>query len=205
MPAKPKFSRDEVIKKAFEIVRESGIEKVSARTIATRLKSSPQPIYSHFSSMEELQDLMIQMARDVADDYMLASRTGDRWLDHGFGYVLFSREEPKLFDTVFKRLTTEGKIKYGKDFQSIKVKKQSGFYQKQKALKDHPDFQGLDNQEVLELRRMRWLVSQGLASPLSDGLPEEVILKTLENTTKVLVAGVRALKKKSTDLQKESH
>ena len=69
MPAKPKFSREEVIKTAFAIVREAGIEKVSARTIANRLKSSPQPIYSHFSSMEELQDLMIQMARDVADDY----------------------------------------------------------------------------------------------------------------------------------------
>ncbi len=197
MPTKPKFSRKDIIEAAFEIVRESGIEKISARTIAARLKSSPQPIYSHFSSMVKLQDLMIQKARDIADEYMLASRTGDQWLDHALGYVLFSREEPRLFDLVFKRMSTEKRKKYGKDFQSTEVDKKSGFYKKQLALKDHPDFQGLDEKEVLELRRMRWLVSQGLASPLSAELSEEIIRKTLENTTKILVAGVRALKKKS--------
>lgn len=44
MPPKAKYTRDEIIAIAYELVREQGVEALTAREVAKRLGTSPSPI-----------------------------------------------------------------------------------------------------------------------------------------------------------------
>ena len=56
MPPKPKFSKEEIIAAALDLVRAKGMEGLTARELGQRLGSSARPIFTVFSSMEEVQD-----------------------------------------------------------------------------------------------------------------------------------------------------
>ena len=55
MPPKVKFTREEIIRAALDIVRETGPEGLTARSLAARLGCSVKPIFGLFRSMEEVQ------------------------------------------------------------------------------------------------------------------------------------------------------
>ena len=62
MPPKIKYSKEQIIESAIEIVRKNGIENLSARNIANNLNSSPQPIFSYFKNMDELKNSVFEYA-----------------------------------------------------------------------------------------------------------------------------------------------
>ena len=55
MPPRVKITKEDIIKTALELVRVGGEGAINARSIAGALGSSTQPIFSNFSSMEELE------------------------------------------------------------------------------------------------------------------------------------------------------
>lgn len=55
MPPKPKFTREEIVAAALEIVSEKGIEALTAKELGEKLGSSARPIFTVFSGMRELQ------------------------------------------------------------------------------------------------------------------------------------------------------
>ena len=55
MPTKIKISKDMILDAAFEIVRKDGIEKLSNRELANKLKCSIRPIYYQFENVDEMQ------------------------------------------------------------------------------------------------------------------------------------------------------
>ena len=65
MPPKIKYSKEQIIESAIEIVRKNGIENLSARNIANNLNSSPQPIFSYFKNMEELKNSVFEYAYNL--------------------------------------------------------------------------------------------------------------------------------------------
>ena len=54
MPPKPKFTKEEIVAAALELVSEKGIEALTARELGVRLGSSARPIFTAFNSMEEV-------------------------------------------------------------------------------------------------------------------------------------------------------
>lgn len=56
MPPKVKIPREAIIEKAFELTKEYGFEKVTARLLASELKCSTQPVFHAFRNMEELKE-----------------------------------------------------------------------------------------------------------------------------------------------------
>ena len=68
MPPKIKITREKIIGAALSLVREVGEEGINARAIAARLDASTQPIFSNFSSMEELNLCVIEAAQEVYKD-----------------------------------------------------------------------------------------------------------------------------------------
>ena len=56
MPPKSKFTREEVIAAALELVSEKGMSALTSRDLGARLGSSARPIFTLFSSMEEVQE-----------------------------------------------------------------------------------------------------------------------------------------------------
>ena len=59
MPPKAKFSRDEIVETALAIVREDGIQALTARALGDKLGSSARPVFTVFQNMEEVQDAVL--------------------------------------------------------------------------------------------------------------------------------------------------
>ena len=102
MPPKAKFSREEIISAALQLVREGGVEAVTARELGARLGSSARPIITVFESMEEVLAGVKETARALYGQYVkegLAQTLAFRGV--GMAYIRFAMQEPKLFQLLF--------------------------------------------------------------------------------------------------------
>ena len=101
MPKKVIYTREEIIEKAYEMFKSEGLNQITARTLAKKLKTSPAPIYGHFDSMEVLKDELVKKAREQFLNYIIKNYTEKPFLNAGMGFVIFAREESELFRAVF--------------------------------------------------------------------------------------------------------
>lgn len=102
MPPKAKFTREEIIVAALDIVETDGFEALTSRALGTRLGSSARPIFTVFQSMDEVQQAVIESAKALYKEYV---NQGLMW-EHPFKgvgtqYILFAVNEPKLFQLLF--------------------------------------------------------------------------------------------------------
>ena len=97
MAPKRQFSRQDIIEASFNVVRKHGWQGLSARAIASELKSSTRPIYDHHESMKNIEAQVVKKALAYFVDFISQERTGDKWLDQALGYVLFASQEKHLF------------------------------------------------------------------------------------------------------------
>lgn len=102
MPPKAKFTREEIIQAALEIVRTDGFEALTSRELGTRLGSSARPIFTVFHNMEEVQQAVVESARMLYKEYVNRGLKEEHpFKGVGTQYILFSVHEPKLFQLLF--------------------------------------------------------------------------------------------------------
>ncbi len=102
MPPKAKFTRDEIIEAAFDIVKTDGFEALTSRALGNRLGSSARPIFTVFQSMDEVQQAVIESAKALYKEYVHKGLTHEHpFKGVGMQYILFSVNEPKLFQLLF--------------------------------------------------------------------------------------------------------
>lgn len=70
MPPKNKISKDEILEKAYEMIKTNGYEYLTARNLAKELNCSTQPIYKAFTDMNDLKKEIIMMAAKVLQRYI---------------------------------------------------------------------------------------------------------------------------------------
>lgn len=102
MPPKTKFTREEVISAALQIVRERGLEAVTSRELGKRLGSSACPIFTLFANMEEVNAEIRKAVKALYKEYVnegLKQELAFRGV--GSAYIRFAIEEPKLFQLLF--------------------------------------------------------------------------------------------------------
>ncbi len=101
MPPPTRFSADRILDAALELTREAGIDAVTARNVAARLGCSTGPLFTHFSSMEELHERLMDrvIARFVAT--AAAVEHEDPMMSAGIGWLGFVVDEPLLYEAVF--------------------------------------------------------------------------------------------------------
>ncbi len=102
MPPRAKFSKDEIVEAALSIVREDGIQALTARALGEKLGSSARPVFTVFQGMEEVQEEVRKAAKALYKEYVERGLT-DTPAFRGVGtqYILFAIEEPKLFQLLF--------------------------------------------------------------------------------------------------------
>ena len=69
MPPKPKYTKEEVIKAGFEMVRKIGFSSLTARDLSKRLVISARPIFTAFVNMEEPITEVIKTAIVYLEEY----------------------------------------------------------------------------------------------------------------------------------------
>ena len=108
MPPKPKFTREEVVDTAIELIKEKGIEALTARELGAKLGSSARPIFTVFRNMEELiSEVRKSVQNEFEKEVMTAFEYTPAFKQFGMRMVKFATEEPKLFQFLFMKEHTE--------------------------------------------------------------------------------------------------
>ena len=94
MPPKVKVKKVDVINAAVDIVRSSGAQAINARTIASALNCSTQPVFSNFASMDELRLAVVERADKLCQEYMqreVESGEFPAYKANGMAYIRFAK------------------------------------------------------------------------------------------------------------------
>ena len=157
MPPRAKFTKEEIIQAALEIVRTEGLESLTARALGKKLGSSACPVFTVFENMEEVQQAMLEEVRAVYRGYVERGLTENpAFKGVGTQYILFAIKEPKLFQILFMSEQTEHpdidsvlpiiEESYDKIFASI-----TGAY-------------GIEGKDAERLYKHLWIYTHGIAS-----------------------------------------
>lgn len=101
MSPKPTISREVILDAAWDLVQSEGSANLNARALAARLGCSTMPIYSAVGSMAALDALLRQRVAEALGMWQKRSWGPNKMLDMAVGYVMFAREEPRLFKYLF--------------------------------------------------------------------------------------------------------
>lgn len=102
MPPKPKYTKEQIIAAALGIVSKKGIHALTAKALGGALNTSATPIFTVFSSMQEVQTEVKKAAMACFESY--AHRGGAElpaFKRVGMQMISFAKEEPQLYQLVF--------------------------------------------------------------------------------------------------------
>ena len=106
MPPKVKITKEQIVNAAVDIVRSSGAQAINARTVASALHCSTQPVFSNFATMEALRFAVVEKADLLCRAYMqreVESGAYPVYKANGMAYIRFAREEKELFKLLYMR------------------------------------------------------------------------------------------------------
>ena len=176
MPAKPKYTREEVIDAAYEIARESDMSAITAREVGKRLHTSSSPIFTVFECMEQLKAEVWKKA--VAEyrnrlNSALEQPENASYKQIGIETVRFAVTEPNLFRILFVRRRPNpmhGNIEMNDNGTTEFVIR---------IIRDSYD---LSDAQATKLHNQVWFYTLGLAVSCMNGL----LTLTEEQTTELL-------------------
>ena len=119
MPPKFKFTREQIIATALNIVRQDGASSVTARSVGQALNSSSKVIFSLFRNMEELQEEIYRSAYDHYLTFLQQDIDSDKYPPYkamGMAYIRFAMEEKELFKLLFMEHRKSLNSSTGSDF-----------------------------------------------------------------------------------------
>ena len=135
--------------------------------------------------MTILEEEIVKKAVAVLYKYMIRTRTGDPWLDHGIGYVMFALKEKHLF----RALNDENHIAFFKKYGDLI------WHTLTSALSDYPGFQGLSAEHIYKIQVTRWLFAHGLAFQASNSPPgtwdNKTIISVMQEGSLAILDGLK--------------
>ena len=96
-----KFTKKDILKATYDIMKQDGIQNISARKIANKFKGSTAPIYANLSTIEELKEEIIKLAEDKLKEYLYGNYSERKLMNGAIGFIVFAREEKELFRAIF--------------------------------------------------------------------------------------------------------
>lgn len=108
MPPKPKYKKSEFIRAGLEILREKGVDSLTARDLGAKLGISSRPVFTAFSNMEELKDAVTDAGVEYFKEYSKNFvEYSPAFKQMGMHFVSFAKKEPRLFEFLFIRKNPE--------------------------------------------------------------------------------------------------
>ena len=106
MAPKVKITEKSIVETAIELIRSNGESAINARAIASALNCSTQPIFSNFSTMDELKNATGSYAYGIYLEFLKNEINSEKYPKYkamGMAYIRFAREEKELFKFLFMR------------------------------------------------------------------------------------------------------
>lgn len=161
MPTKIKISKDMILNAAFEIVRKDGMEKLSNRELANKLKCSIRPIYYQFENVEQMQKELYMKIEQYFYKFLLDNMIEGipQYKQVGINYIKFAKKEKKLFQTLFMSdtgLTPDAFVtKSGNDYKEI-----------EKLVRISTN---LKDDDIKDFHTKMWIFCHGIATLVANG------------------------------------
>ena len=175
MPPKVKITKDDIINTAVEIARKNGAEAINARNVAAALGCSTQPVFTNFSSMDELRLAVIKKADEMCEEYMKSEIESGKYPPYkasGMAYIRFAKEEKELFKLLYMRDRSKESIPESTE----QTDRMEGFIK---------DGTGLSENDAKLFHLEMWAYVHGIATMLATGFLEldfELISKILTDS-----------------------
>lgn len=102
MAPKQKIAKEMLLSHSFNIAKEQGISAVTSRSVAKSAGCSIQPVFSHFSTMEELRQATFEYASNKLMQEILLNQDKPDFITQTNIWMLnLARNEPKLFELLY--------------------------------------------------------------------------------------------------------
>lgn len=102
MPPSVKFTKDEIVDAALQVVREKGAAALTTRQIAAVLGVSTRPIFTYFQNMQQVQEAVRQAAQALYHSYIKKGlEQVHPFIGLGEQYIRFATQEPELYRLLF--------------------------------------------------------------------------------------------------------
>ena len=161
MPTKIRISKDMILEAAFEIIRQDGMEKLSNRELAKKLKCSIRPIYYQFENVEEMQKELYIKIEQYFYKFLLDNMIEGipQYKQIGINYIRFAKKEKQLFQTLFMNstgLTPDAFVsKDGEDYKEI-----------EKLIRISTN---LKEEDIKDFHTKMWIFCHGIATLVASG------------------------------------
>ena len=184
MPKAMKYSKEEVVQVAYEIVKEEGIEGINARKIAKKLNASVHPIFNHFENIEELKKAVVEKIVETYHSYMISGKGKEKYYkEMGLSYIKFAKDFPQFFKIMFMNPT---KL----DAQNFIMSNSVG----DEVIRAGQQFTGLPYEEQKKFHVKVWIFTHGIACLVATKtiqLSNQEIEEMLENTVRQMAIGYK--------------
>lgn len=156
MSTKIKISKDMILDAAFEIVREYGIDSLSNRELASKLKCSIRPIYYQFENVSEMEKELYKKIEKYFYEFLMDNMVEGipKYKQVGINYIKFAKKEKKLFQTLFMGelglIPSAFVTKDGEDYNKLK-----------KLVRISTN---LDDEDIKNFHTNMWIFCHGIAT-----------------------------------------
>ena len=188
MPPKKKYTKQQIIDKAFEIAREEGISSITVRKVADRLNSSTAPIYVNFEDVEELIEGIIEKTFAISKQILNNQNSGQPFKDIGLASIKFAREYSILFQEIIMS-QNDYMEDYDQNLGEILIEE----------MKKDPQLEDFSELELKKILLKMRILQTGLSVMVSNNLFEEDLdeekeVKLLDEIAEDIVLATRMRK-----------
>ncbi len=163
------YTKDQILKAAYDVISKEGFSKFTARNIAKKMGISTQPIYLEFKNMQDLKNTLVEsVMKDLQENVFPIRHTDDAIIDLGINYINFARENRNLYVALYVDEYGGGQMMHKVSFEFFK-----------EIVQKDPKYAALSDDYLKALHDGTWITVTGIASLMSSGIiqpsQEEII------------------------------
>lgn len=185
MPPIIKYTKEDIINTALEIVKKEGFDGLNARKLAKELGSSIQPIFHKFSSMEELKKELSKIIYAKYQEYMHIGKNEEKYYKKmGLSYIKFAKDYPEYFKIIFMQSTKFNAEEFMMSDHNLG----------KEVIAAGQKLTGFNFEEQKKFHLKVWIFTHGLACLIATNtisIDEEQINELLEKTVMELLKGYK--------------
>ncbi len=185
MAPKTRFTLTDIVDAALSVVRREGLDSLTARAVASELRSSTMPIYSCGKSMVEIEEEVVKRCWGILAGYQQKPLTPDIYINMGLGYVLLAKHEKHLFGCIHHPRHMELNKRYSVD----------NFLFNMNRLKDYPPLAEVSEELKIKILIQGWVFCHGLADLVSKNLAgletDEELSAFMSESNRIVNSGIK--------------
>jgi len=122
-----KFSKEEILKKSVEFIKEYGYSKLTVRELVKYIGCSTQPIFKNYANFDKYkEDLKLYLRKDYSSFIRKYIDVEDYLYTISYAYALYAKKEPNVFFSLFMAdlagsRTVEEVLNTDRNFETIEA------------------------------------------------------------------------------------